>query len=173
MQVCLHRRLCFRPPITCSKSQSRHQGHFTIAISLLHLEFGTFQTMAHTAKRNPPFRAEHLGSLLRPEELIQKRYQVADGKASEAELAPLEDKCIKEIVDLQKECGFHAVGDGKSRVTSGSSWKLEVERPHEPCGPCTDSLLLPLHRKASSVDTCSGVDCGKPLMVWKKSRLGP
>lgn len=66
-----------------------------------------------TAKRSPPFRAEHVGSLLRPQELVQKRYDVAAGKATEADLAPLEDKAIAEVVKLQKDAGFHAISSGE------------------------------------------------------------
>ena len=65
------------------------------------------------AKRSPPFRAEHVGSLLRPEQLVQKRYEVAEGRASEADLAPLEDTSVADIVTLQQECGFHAVSSGE------------------------------------------------------------
>lgn len=69
--------------------------------------------MATTAKRNPPFLAEQLGSLLRPDDLIQKRYAVAKGEADASELAPLEDKSVKEIVQLQQDCGIHPVSDGE------------------------------------------------------------
>lgn len=65
--------------------------------------------------RNPPFRAEHLGSLLRTEELIKKRAQVMDKKANESELVPLEDRDIKEIVKIQKELGYKAMTDGEYR----------------------------------------------------------
>lgn len=78
--------------------------------------------MAATTVRSPPFKAEHLGSLLRPEDLIQKRYAVADGKAPVSELGPLEDSAIKDIVKLQQECGLHPVSDGESSCTlEGSS----------------------------------------------------
>lgn len=65
------------------------------------------------AKRNPPFRAEHVGSLLRPQELVQKRYDVAAGKCPASELIPLEDKSIEEVVKMQKDAGFHIVSSGE------------------------------------------------------------
>jgi len=65
------------------------------------------------AKRNPPFRAEHCGSLLRPQELVQKRYDVAAGKAPASELVPLEDRLIEQVVKLQKDAGFHVVSTGE------------------------------------------------------------
>lgn len=71
--------------------------------------------MSATAVREPPFRAEHIGSLLRPDFLIKKRYEVAEGKADEASLRPIEDESIREIVQLQQACGFHGIGDGEHR----------------------------------------------------------
>ena len=64
-------------------------------------------------KRSPPFRAEHVGSLLRPQELVQKRYDVASGKAQPEELVPLEDKSVAEVIKTQQDCGFKAVSSGE------------------------------------------------------------
>ena len=63
--------------------------------------------------RNPPFRAEHIGSLLRPEELIRQRYLIADGKAPASSLPPIEQASIKDIVKLQQECGFKGITNGE------------------------------------------------------------
>jgi methionine synthase II (cobalamin-independent) len=65
------------------------------------------------AKRSPPFRAEHVGSLLRPQELVQKRYDVASGKAQPDELVPLEDKSVEEVIKLQQDCGLKVVSSGE------------------------------------------------------------
>ena len=64
-------------------------------------------------KTAPPFRAEHVGSLLRPKELVQKRYDVNEGKSSAEELKPLEQEAVKEVVKMQQECGFKAVSSGE------------------------------------------------------------
>jgi methionine synthase II (cobalamin-independent) len=66
-----------------------------------------------TAKRSPPFRAEHVGSLLRPQELVQKRYDVASGKAKPDELVPLEDKSVAEVVKMQQGCGLKVISSGE------------------------------------------------------------
>jgi len=71
--------------------------------------------MSTKLHRNPPFRAEHLGSLLRSEELLKVRHEVDAGKAKSSELEPIEDKDIKEIVDLQLKLGYHAITDGEYR----------------------------------------------------------
>lgn len=70
-------------------------------------------------KQRPPFRAEHLGSLLRPTELIEKRLKLDDKKAldivKDDELHTLEDSAINEIVKLQLDLGYHALNDGEYR----------------------------------------------------------
>lgn len=83
--------------------------------------YTNMSTQAQTqAPRNPPFRAEHLGSLLRPEYLLEKRGEVDRGEATTADLKPLEDKAITEAVKLQHDLGFHAVSDGEYRRHSTS-----------------------------------------------------
>jgi methionine synthase II (cobalamin-independent) len=67
------------------------------------------------ASRNPPFRAEHLGSLLRPAELLKTRAAFEAGKASAADLKAEEDKAVREIVKAQVELGYRAVSDGEYR----------------------------------------------------------
>lgn len=66
-----------------------------------------------SSPRNPPFRAEHIGSLLRPEELVQKRYAVADKSATPDSLVPIEQKAIKDVVQLQQEVGLRSITNGE------------------------------------------------------------
>ncbi|KAM0161136.1 hypothetical protein ACHAPG_002615 [Botrytis cinerea] len=68
-----------------------------------------------TIHHNPPFRAEHLGSLLRPTELLAKRSAFEKNNLSQEELTQIESDSIKQVVELQKECGFRAVSDGEYR----------------------------------------------------------
>ena len=65
--------------------------------------------------RNPPFRAEHLGSLLRPNDLLQSREAVERGAIGREELTHAENAAVKEIVDTQLKLGFHGVSDGEYR----------------------------------------------------------
>lgn len=71
--------------------------------------------MAHQLHHNPPFRAEHLGSLLRTDELLKTKTAFEQGEVSQAELAAIENKDIKEIVETQKRLGYTAVSDGEYR----------------------------------------------------------
>jgi len=75
--------------------------------------------MAHI-HRNPPFRAEHLGSLLRPKELLQKRALFEKNELSQAEVTKAEDEAVDKVIKVQLDCGFHAVSDGEYRYESGN-----------------------------------------------------
>ncbi|RYP74149.1 hypothetical protein DL771_003207 [Monosporascus sp. 5C6A] len=70
-------------------------------------------------KQRPPFRAEHMGSLLRPAKLTEKRLKLDNAKALEIaqdkELHAIEDEAIKDIVKLQLDLGYHAINDGEYR----------------------------------------------------------
>ncbi|GAB7340438.1 hypothetical protein MBLNU457_6869t1 [Dothideomycetes sp. NU457] len=67
------------------------------------------------APSNPPFKAEHLGSLLRPQKLLSKRHEMVKNNADPSTLQPYEDEAIKEIIQTQRDCGFHAPSDGEYR----------------------------------------------------------
>ena len=71
--------------------------------------------MAPDLRRNPPFRAEHLGSLLRPHDLLKTRADLDNGKAQQQQLTSIEDTSVKDIVDTQIDLGFHAISDGEYR----------------------------------------------------------
>ena len=71
--------------------------------------------MASDLHRNPPFRAEHLGSLLRPDDLLKTRANLDNGKAQQQQLTSIEDTAVKDTVDTQIELGFHAISDGEYR----------------------------------------------------------
>jgi 5-methyltetrahydropteroyltriglutamate--homocysteine methyltransferase len=63
----------------------------------------------------PPFRADHVGSLLRPPELKQAREAFKKGQLSAAGLAEAEDRSIRKAVALQEAAGLQSVTDGEFR----------------------------------------------------------
>jgi 5-methyltetrahydropteroyltriglutamate--homocysteine methyltransferase len=63
----------------------------------------------------PPFRADHIGSLLRPTELIEARHRLREAKIGEDELRAIEDHAIKGVVRFQEDIGLRAVTDGEFR----------------------------------------------------------
>jgi 5-methyltetrahydropteroyltriglutamate--homocysteine methyltransferase len=66
----------------------------------------------------PPFRADHVGSLLRPIEVAAARADHAVGKLDMAGLAAIEDRAITHAIARQEEVGLHAVTDGELRRAS-------------------------------------------------------
>ena len=65
----------------------------------------------------PPFRADHVGSFLRPERLRQARERFAAGHLPAAELHAIEDECIREVVRAQENVGLKGITDGEFRRT--------------------------------------------------------
>ncbi len=66
----------------------------------------------------PPFRADHIGSLLRPASLRQAFRAHAEGKLSDADLRAAQDRAIRDVVRLQEDCGLAVVTDGEFRRIS-------------------------------------------------------
>jgi 5-methyltetrahydropteroyltriglutamate--homocysteine methyltransferase len=79
-----------------------------------------------TGEGRPPFRADHVGSLLRPPALRQAFRRHAVKEMGDGEFARLQDQCIREVVALQKQVGLQVVTDGEFR--RGSYWGRFVER---------------------------------------------
>jgi 5-methyltetrahydropteroyltriglutamate--homocysteine methyltransferase len=70
----------------------------------------------------PPFRADHVGSLLRPPSLKAMRDDVAARRASVAALRVAEDAAIRDVVTLQESTGLEGITDGELRRTS---WHMD------------------------------------------------
>jgi 5-methyltetrahydropteroyltriglutamate--homocysteine methyltransferase len=70
------------------------------------------------ANGRPPFRADHIGSLLRPKELRQAFRRHSEGKLEDAGLRAAQDKAIRDVLKLQEECGLAVVTDGEFRRVS-------------------------------------------------------
>jgi 5-methyltetrahydropteroyltriglutamate--homocysteine methyltransferase len=67
------------------------------------------------SRAKPPFRADHVGSLLRPPVLKEARAAHAAGKVSAAQLKTVEDGEIARVIGKQKEIGLRGVTDGEFR----------------------------------------------------------
>jgi methionine synthase II (cobalamin-independent) len=80
-------------------------------------------TAATTSRRTkPPFRADHVGSLLRPPQLLQAREDFASGSIEADQLRGIEDDAIRAIVRKQEELGLHSATDGEFRR---ASWHMD------------------------------------------------
>jgi methionine synthase II (cobalamin-independent) len=92
-----------------------------------------------SARTTPPFRADHVGSLLRPARLAEARARFKSGGLDLRGLRAVEDEAILGVVELQREAGLRTVTDGELRRTSwhmdfiyslGGIREVEGERLH-------------------------------------------
>ncbi|WP_143590116.1 5-methyltetrahydropteroyltriglutamate--homocysteine S-methyltransferase [Thermoactinospora rubra] len=73
-------------------------------------------------RTSPPFRADHVGSLLRPQRLLQAREDHAAGKITSDRLREVEDEAIREVVRRQEELGLQSATDGEFRR---AAWHMD------------------------------------------------
>src|SRR5512144_332020 len=70
-----------------------------------------------SARATPPFRADHVGSFLRPAALLDARERFGKGEIDRAALRAAEDAAIRDIVRFQEDLGFSGITDGEFRRT--------------------------------------------------------
>src|SRR5688572_29506236 len=75
-----------------------------------------------TVRTVPPFRADHVGSLLRPPELLRAREDRAQGRITPSELRAVEDEAIRRVVKMQEDVGLRSATDGEFRR---ASWHMD------------------------------------------------
>lgn len=100
------------------------------------------------AAGRPPFRADHIGSLLRPKALREASRRHAAKEIDAAALRRAQDQAIRDVVRLQEECGLQVVTDGEFRrisywekfvrLTAGLVVKEAVFRFHDEHGHASD-----------------------------------
>jgi 5-methyltetrahydropteroyltriglutamate--homocysteine methyltransferase len=73
-------------------------------------------------RTRPPFRADHVGSLLRPPRLLEARAANARGELDADGLRAVEDDAIREVVAMQEDIGLQSATDGEFRRTS---WHMD------------------------------------------------
>jgi len=73
-------------------------------------------------RTSPPFRADHVGSLLRPRRLLQAREDFAAGRIPAADLRAIEDQEIPGAIRMQEEVGLQSATDGEFRR---ASWHMD------------------------------------------------
>src|ERR1700728_1568135 len=76
----------------------------------------------HMQRLKPPFRADHVGSLLRPQALKEARQALAKGTLSAADLRAVEDREIERVIAKQEAVGLRSITDGEFRR---SWWHLD------------------------------------------------
>jgi methionine synthase II (cobalamin-independent) len=82
----------------------------------------TANATAAGSRTTPPFRADHVGSLLRPPELLRAREEFAAGRISSEQLRAVEDEAIRAVVKMQHDVGLQSATDGEFRR---ASWHMD------------------------------------------------
>ncbi len=104
---------------------------------------------AELSRDRPPFRAEHVGSLLRPAELLAARERCADGRLCAQELAAIEDQAIRDIVRRQEEIGLRAVTDGEFRR---AAWQIDFLKGFSNVAVSRSTVRVSFHTEQGDID---------------------
>ncbi|NAZ80294.1 5-methyltetrahydropteroyltriglutamate--homocysteine S-methyltransferase [Kineococcus sp. R8] len=97
----------------------------------------------------PPFRADHVGSLLRPAALLEAREQAARGELDAAGLRAAEDVAVRDAVALQSETGLQTVTDGEFRR---STWHMDFIYRLAGVSRAQETLHVTFHNEAGDLD---------------------
>jgi 5-methyltetrahydropteroyltriglutamate--homocysteine methyltransferase len=100
-------------------------------------------------RTKPPFRADHVGSLIRPDALIAAREAAEQGKMSAAELTRVQQTAIRDIVRLQQEAGLKVVTDGEY---NRFSWQRDFLLKIGNVKPMASRLTVRFHSAAGTRD---------------------
>ncbi|MCW5772443.1 MAG: 5-methyltetrahydropteroyltriglutamate--homocysteine S-methyltransferase [Rhodospirillaceae bacterium] len=118
-----------------------------------------------SARSLPPFHADHVGSLLRPKELLDAREQAAAGALDAAGLRKVEDKCIRDAVAMQESIGFKAVTDGEFRRTYWHiDFLMQIEGIQEKTEPGEQPRFKGATWRPTVLEIAGKVRHAKPIM---------
>ena len=102
-----------------------------------------------TVRTTPPFRADHVGSLLRPPELLRAREDAAAGRITSDELRAAEDDAIRDAVRMQRDVGLRAVSDGEFRRTS---WHMDFIYALDGISTADDKVKVSFHNEKGDIE---------------------
>jgi 5-methyltetrahydropteroyltriglutamate--homocysteine methyltransferase len=117
-----------------------------------------------TDASGPPFRADHVGSLLRPQRLLEARTRHAAGEIDDAELRAVEDEAIAEVVKTQADLGLRTATDGEFRR---ASWHMDFIYAIHGISKVTDeSIVVHFKNADGTIDfTPAGLHVDGPLSI--------
>jgi 5-methyltetrahydropteroyltriglutamate--homocysteine methyltransferase len=121
------------------------------------------------ARDRPPFRADHVGSLLRPAALLRAREDRAAGRITADELRAVEDDAITEVVRMQEEVGLRSATDGEFRRTS---WHMDFIYQLGGVDPADEKLTVRFFNEEGTLEFSSAalrvhdrVSLAKPIFT--------
>jgi 5-methyltetrahydropteroyltriglutamate--homocysteine methyltransferase len=114
-------------------------------------------------RTTPPFRADHVGSLLRPPELLSAREGFAAGTVTADELRSAEDTAIRSVVKMQEDVGLRTATDGEFRR---ASWHMDFIYRLGGIDPAEEKLKVHFRNAGGDLDFMSAA-----LKVHDRVRL--
>ena len=102
-----------------------------------------------TARSKPPFRADHVGSLIRPDTLIKAREAAEKGEIASAELTRIQHDAIRGVVRMQEQIGLKLVTDGEY---NRHSWQRDFLLKIGNVKPMESKLTVRFHSAAGARD---------------------
>jgi 5-methyltetrahydropteroyltriglutamate--homocysteine methyltransferase len=100
-------------------------------------------------RTSPPFRADHVGSLLRPPRLLQARADFAAGRITAADLRAVEDQEIPGAIRMQEEVGLQSATDGEFRR---ASWHMDFIYALGGVSKAPGNLKVQFHNAAGDIE---------------------
>ena len=102
-----------------------------------------------SARTTPPFRADHVGSLLRPPGLLAARDDFAAGRITAEQLHVVEDKAITDVVRMQESVGLQSATDGEFRR---ASWHMDFIYQLGGISKAPGNLAVKFHNPAGDIE---------------------
>ncbi|HEV3288478.1 MAG TPA: 5-methyltetrahydropteroyltriglutamate--homocysteine S-methyltransferase, partial [Streptosporangiaceae bacterium] len=116
-------------------------------------------------RTTPPFRADHVGSLLRPRELLAARDDFAAGTIGAAQLRAIEDGAITEVVAMQRDAGLQSATDGEFRR---ASWHMDFIYQIGGISKAPGNLAVTFHNAQGDIEwTPAAIHVGSKLRLDK------
>jgi len=100
-------------------------------------------------RTTPPFRADHVGSLLRPKELLQAREDHQAGRIPATELRNIEDDSIGKVAKMQEDIGLQGITDGEFRRTT---WHMDFLCQIGGVSKAQDNLKVTFHNEKGDIE---------------------
>ncbi len=97
----------------------------------------------------PPFRADHVGSLLRTPDVLRARDDYAQGRISDVEKRRIEDAAIRAVVRMQEDIGLQGVTDGEYRR---ASWHMDFIYQIGGITKAQDNLKVQFHNEKGDIE---------------------
>src|ERR671923_997093 len=115
-------------------------------------------------RTSPPYRADHVGSLLRPPDLLRARDDFADGRIDAEALRAIEDEAIRDVVRMQQDVGLQTATDGEFRR---ASWHMDFIYQLDGVSKAPGNLTVKFHNAEGDIEFTPAA-----LHIDGKVRLG-